>query len=76
MTEFKLTSYASLWFEGLQKKRRKEGKARIETWRKLKRELKKCFVPHDYELNNYLKLHSLKQNKRNVDEYMTEFERS
>ena len=75
MAELKLTSYASLWFEGLQKTRRKDGKARIDTWRKLKRELKNRFVPHDYGQNNYLKLHSLKQNKRNIDEYMTEFEK-
>ena len=75
MSELKLTSYASLWYDGLQKKRRKDGKAKIDSWRKLKRELKKCFVPTKYEQDNFLKLHSLKQEQKKVDEYITEFER-
>ena len=75
VAELKLTSYASLWYDGLQKKRRKDGKSKISTWSKLRRELKKRFVPTEYEQDNYLKLHSLKQDQRKVDEYITEFEK-
>ncbi|XP_074303635.1 uncharacterized protein LOC141638106 [Silene latifolia] len=71
----KLTKYASLWYENLKKQRKKEGKAKIESWLKLKKHLLKRFVPKDYEQDNYLKLQSLEQESMSVTDYIKEFEK-
>ncbi|XP_074303263.1 uncharacterized protein LOC141637715 [Silene latifolia] len=71
----KLTKYASLWYENLKKQRKKEGKAKIESWLKLKKHLLKRFVPKDYEQDNYIKLQSLEQESMSVTDYIKEFEK-
>ncbi|XP_031270993.1 uncharacterized protein LOC116129386 [Pistacia vera] len=70
----KFKEYASLWWENTRKKREREGKTRIRSWEKLKRVLKKRFLPDNHKQDLYLKLHNLKQGDRKVEEYIREFE--
>lgn len=73
IAECKLAGYASLWYEGLKKKRVKEGKDKIRTWEQLKKYMKKRFVPADYVQSLYIKLQSFKQGSRSVEQYITDF---
>ena len=52
----------------------KEGKHKITTWDKMKKELKRKYLPIDYKQEIYHKLHNLKQKELSVDEYMTAFD--
>ena len=74
IAELNLTSYASLWLENLQKRRRKEDRGKINKWSKLKKYMKKRFVPADYEQNIFLRMHALTQESMSLDEYIMKFE--
>jgi len=71
----KLTGYANLWYENLKSKRRKEGKARINSWETLKVRMKKCFLPTDYVQDIFLKLQGFKQDALSIEEYTIEFDK-
>ncbi|CAL9070970.1 unnamed protein product, partial [Musa textilis] len=45
----KLTKYASLWWENLKRQRAREKKSRIKSWDKLKKLMKKRFLPDTYK---------------------------
>ena len=70
----KLKGYASLWWENLKREREREGRSRIRTWEKMKRELKKHFLANTYKQETYLKFHTFRQGEQNVKEYTQEFE--
>ena len=70
----KFKGYASLWWENVRKKREREGKARVRSWDKLKKVMKKRFLPDNYKQDLYLKLHHLKQGDKKVEDYIREFE--
>ena len=44
----RLKSYASLWWENLRRERSREEMRPIQTWEKMKRELKKRFLIENY----------------------------
>ena len=48
IVESKLTGYASLWYDNLKNKRRKEDRSKIATWEQLKRHMRKEFVIDEY----------------------------
>ena len=66
--------YASLWWENLKRERVREGRRPIETWEKMKRELKRRFVSKNYRQDNYAKLYNFKQYNLSVEDYIREFE--
>ncbi|KAD4584904.1 hypothetical protein E3N88_22505 [Mikania micrantha] len=70
----KFKKHASLWWEHVQYQRRREGKRRISTWDKLKRLLKKKFLPATHKQDTYLEYHNLKQHSMSV-EFISTFER-
>ena len=70
----KLKKYASLWWEHLKKQRARDGKAKICTWEKMKKELQRKFLPDNYKQDVFLKFHNFKQGNLSVEDYMTEFE--
>ncbi|XP_022899409.1 uncharacterized protein LOC111412720 [Olea europaea var. sylvestris] len=70
----KLKKHASIWWEHLKKQWPREGKSRIVTWKKMRKALKKKFLPDNYRQDSFLKFHNFKQNELSVDDYTTEFE--
>ncbi|KAK6915420.1 Retrotransposon gag domain [Dillenia turbinata] len=74
LVALKLKKYAQLWWENLKKQRDHEEKWKIKTWEKMKKELKKRFLPENYRQDNFLKLHNLRQIDLSVEEYTIEFE--
>ncbi|ONH94846.1 hypothetical protein PRUPE_7G034800 [Prunus persica] len=70
----KLKRNASAWWEQLQTRRDRTGKSKIKTWEKMKKELKRKFLPENYLQTNFLKLHNLRQGNWAIEEYTEEFD--
>jgi len=70
----KLKGYASLWYETLKMKRRKEGKPPIKSWETLKKKLIAKFVGPNYTQDLFIKLTKLEQGSQSVEAYLREFE--
>lgn len=64
---------ASAWWQQLKESRSRAGKERITSWEKLKKLIRKAFLPYNYTRTLYTKLHNLKQGSCTVDEYASEF---
>ncbi|KAK9212423.1 hypothetical protein WN943_001805 [Citrus x changshan-huyou] len=69
----KLKKYASLWWENLKRQREREGRRKIVTWEKMKKELKRKFLPDNYRQDIYLKFHNFRQKELSVEDYTAEF---
>jgi len=63
-----------LW-EHLKTKRDREGKSKIKTWEKKRRELSKKFLPSHYYQDSFIQLQNLRQKNFFVEEYTREFEK-
>ena len=74
LVAIKLRRNASFWWENLKKLREREDKRKITTWDKMKKELKRKYLPIDYKQEIYHKLHNLKQKELSVDEYTAAFD--
>lgn len=61
------------WWNFLQNERVENNKAPITTWKRMLAEIKKQFVPEDYEVALHKKLHNLKQKDMDVSTYTEEF---
>jgi len=59
----KLKKHASIWWENLKTKRAREGKSKIKTWEKMRRELSKKFLPSHYYQDSFIQLQNLRQKK-------------
>nr|GEZ16035.1 reverse transcriptase domain-containing protein [Tanacetum cinerariifolium] len=70
----KLKKHASVWWEQLKLKRAHENKPRIRTWEKMKRELRKKFLPDGYLQEAFLHLHDFAQRDLSVAHYTQEFD--
>ena len=70
----KLKKYASLWWEYLKRQREQEGRRKIVTWEKMKKELKRKFLPDNYRQDIYLKFQNFKQKELSVEDYTAEFD--
>jgi len=66
----KTKGYQSLWYENLKKKQAREAKSKIKTWSKLKKHMKKRFLPSSYKQELYLKITSLSQDNLEVEKYI------
>ena len=75
LAKIKLVKLAAIWLEGIQKQRRREGRARIDTWDKLKKHLRRKYVPNNYAHQLYLQWSTLNQGGRSVSEYIQEWEK-
>ncbi|VFQ71309.1 unnamed protein product [Cuscuta campestris] len=74
LVALKFRSYASTWWTNTTTKCKREGKAAVKTWAKMRALLKKKFIPTDYIRENFARLQHLRQGNRSVEEYNREFE--
>ncbi|XP_057529849.1 uncharacterized protein LOC130808389 [Amaranthus tricolor] len=75
IAKIKLTKSAAVWLEGIQKQRLREERNRINTWEKLRKHMKRRYVPTTYKQQQIVQLHAMKQGTRSVEDYMNEWER-
>lgn len=64
---------ASTWWQQLKQKRAREGKEKISSWEKLKKQMRKSFLPYNYTRTLYNRLQNLRQGNRGVGDYAEEF---
>ena len=64
---------ASIWWKNLKRQHEKDGKKKIETWEKMKKELKMRYLPTYYHQRTYLKFNNFKQQDLSVEEYSAKF---
>lgn len=64
---------ASAWWQQLKSTRSRQGKDKIATWEKMKKNMRSTFLPPNYSRLIYQQLQNLKQGHRKVTEYTTEF---
>ncbi|KAL8125108.1 hypothetical protein AgCh_012690 [Apium graveolens] len=69
----KLKGYANFCYELLKSKRREECKARIDSWKVLKRIMKKCFIPADYLKDILVGSHCVNKDAISFDDYTIGF---
>ena len=70
VAKVKMTKVASTWLEGIQRLRLREGRGRIQTSDKLKKHMKRKYVPPTYRQQLYVQYGTLKQGSRPVQEYI------
>lgn len=68
------TDYAIIWWDQLILSRRRNRERPISTWEEMKAVMKRRFVPSYYYRDLHLKLQSLKQGTKSVEEYHKEME--
>ncbi|GKF93725.1 reverse transcriptase, partial [Tanacetum coccineum] len=59
----KLKKHACVWWEQLKLRRARENKSKIRTWEKMKRELRKKYLPDGYLQDAFLQLYDFTQQK-------------
>ncbi|XP_017978278.1 PREDICTED: uncharacterized protein LOC108662429 [Theobroma cacao] len=74
LVAIKLKKHASIWWENLKRQREREGRNKIRTWDKMRRELKRKFLLEHYRQEIFIKFHNLRQKTMTVEEYTMEFE--
>ena len=64
---------AMAWWTQLKESRRRSGKTKIDSGEKLKKYMRRGFLPYNYERTLYTKLQNLRQGSRTVEEYASDF---
>ncbi|CAA7033469.1 unnamed protein product [Microthlaspi erraticum] len=64
---------AAAWWAKEKVARARLGKPRILSWDKLKKKMRKSFLPFNYDQVMFQRFHNLKQGSRSVGEYATKF---
>ena len=69
----KMCRNASIWWKNMKRQRERDGKKKIQTWGKMKKELKRKYLPFNYCQDIYLKIQNFKQRDLSVEEYSAKF---
>ena len=69
----KVCKNASIWWKNMKRQRERYCKKKIQTWGKMKKELKRKYLPFNYRQDIYLKIQNFKQRDLSVEEYSTKF---
>ncbi|XP_070034692.1 uncharacterized protein [Nicotiana tomentosiformis] len=56
ITAIKFKGYASLWWDNLKQEREREGRDKIRTWERMKRELRRHFLPDTRAISDVIRL--------------------
>ncbi|GJT89951.1 reverse transcriptase domain-containing protein [Tanacetum coccineum] len=75
LVTIKLRQHASLWWDHVTKRRRIEGKSKVETWEKMKKLMKAKFLPENQRQEAFLDYHNLSQRNMTVEEVINEFDK-
>nr|GEY73152.1 reverse transcriptase domain-containing protein [Tanacetum cinerariifolium] len=75
LVAIKLRRHASLWWDHINKRRRIEGKSKVETWEKMKKLIKAKFLPENHRQEAFLDYHNLSQQNMIVEEVINEFDK-
>ena len=70
-----MTKAASFWLEGVQEQRRREQRGKINTWEKLKKYMRRKYVPPTYQQQLQVQFNTLTQGTKSVQEYIQKWER-
>lgn len=73
MIAMRFRGSAAAWWSQQKSSRAREGKPRILSWDKLKKTMRKAFLPFNYDQIMFQRFHGLQQEMRSVEEYATEF---
>jgi hypothetical protein len=71
----RLKGHATLWWDELQADRRYQGKQKIKSWDRMIAKMKAKFIPRDYHISLFRRMHNLRQKLMTVKEYTEEFYR-
>jgi hypothetical protein len=71
----RLKGHASLWWNELQANRCCQGKKKIKSWDRMIAKMKVKFIPRDYQISLFRRMHNLRQKLMSVKEYTEEFYR-
>ncbi|CAA7024226.1 unnamed protein product [Microthlaspi erraticum] len=69
----KFRGRASAWWQQFKAARQNSGKPKLCSWEKLKKHMRRTFLPYNYERTLYTKLQNLRQGSKTVEDYATEF---
>ncbi|XP_057530723.1 uncharacterized protein LOC130809106 [Amaranthus tricolor] len=75
IAKVKLTKLAAIWLEGVQRQKTREDRPKINTWEKLRKHLRRKYVPTNYKQKLYTNWRNLRQGNKSVSEYIQERER-
>ena len=56
LVAIKMCKNTSIWWEKLKRKRERDGEKKIQTWKKMKKELKRKYISFNYCQDIYLKI--------------------
>ena len=73
LVAIKMCKNASIWRKNMKRQHERDGKKNIETWEKMKKELKRKYLSFNYFQDIYLKIQNFKQQDLSVEEYSTKF---
>ncbi|XP_013650417.1 uncharacterized protein LOC106354924 [Brassica napus] len=65
--------HAASWWNQLKLSRTRCGKEKIASWDKLKKHMRKTFIPYNFECLLFQKFHNIRQGVHSVEEYANEF---
>ncbi|XP_013589115.1 uncharacterized protein LOC125588388 [Brassica napus] len=65
--------HAAAWWSQLKLSRTRRGKDKITSWDKLKKHMRKIFIPYSFERLLFQKFHNIRQGSRSVEDYAKEF---
>ncbi|GKA52657.1 reverse transcriptase domain-containing protein [Tanacetum coccineum] len=75
LVAIKLRQHVSLWRDHVNKRRRIEGKSKVETWEKMKKLMKAKFLLENHRQEAFLDYHNLSQLNMSVEEVINEFDK-
>ncbi|XP_006404995.2 uncharacterized protein LOC18022361 [Eutrema salsugineum] len=73
LVAMRFRGHAASWWKQVKSTRTCTGKELIQSWEKLKKHLRKAFLPHNYDRQMYTRLQNLRQGSRSVEDYAEEF---
>jgi len=70
----KFSDYALVWWNNLQKERARNEEPMVDTWTKMKKIMRKRYLPASYSRDLKFKLQKLTQGNKGVEEYFKEID--